>query len=511
MVLAQYIQEIQTLILSFHPLLVIETVEEERVQAILQQATEDMNLALYEWTIVQGLVQPRSTTSRWSNEYAPPNSDRPPAADNTQEPSDLLQHIEQMNSSGIFWLKDFGRHLDEPKVIRQLRDLIDGFVHNRSAIILTGDSLDIPPEIAHHAVYIDLKLPDLDELNQATKDTLRVLKMRHRKQIDLPEDDMKNLVRSLSGMTLQQARQVLAYAAFEDGKLNASDVQLILKRKAQVIREESVLEYFPASSVKTELGGFSGLKNWLSHARVGYSPKAKALNLQGPKGILIVGIQGCGKSLAAKAIARAWRIPLLKLEAGRLFDKYVGESEKNFRQAVTLAESMAPAVLWIDEIEKGFSNSGSEGDGGLSQRMFGFFLTWMQEKSEEVFVVATANDISKIPPELLRKGRFDEIFFVDLPNAEQRLSILKIHLRQHKQSGDALDLDALVNATAGFSGAELEQVVITTLYHSLYRKKAPDTDLYLQQAKAIIPLSVSRREDIQLLRDLAKERFVSAQ
>jgi hypothetical protein len=392
-----------------------------------------------------------------------------------------------------------------------LRDLIDEFVHSRSAIVMTGNNLEIPPEISHNAVYFDLKLPSIDELSQATKDALRVLKMRHRKQIDLPDDDMNNIVRSLSGMTLQQARQVLAYAAFEDGKLDASDVQLILKRKAQVIREESVLEYFPASSFKTELGGFSGLKSWLGYAKVGYSDQAKSFNIQGPKGILIVGIQGCGKSLAAKAIARAWKIPLLKLEAGRLFDKYVGESERNFRQAVTLAESMAPAVLWIDEIEKGFSNSCSEGDGGLSQRMFGFFLTWMQEKSEEVFVVATANDISQIPPELLRQGRFDEIFFVDLPGAEERLSILKIHLRQHKQPWDSLDLGALVDATEGFSGAEIEQVVITTLCHALYHQRRTDTDSYVKQARSIIPLSISRREDVQLLRNLAKERFVSAQ
>ena len=224
---------------------------------------------------------------------------------------------------------------------------------------------------------------------------------------------------------------------------------------------------------------------------------------------MIVGMQGCGKSLAAKAIAREWRLPLLKLDASQLYDKYVGESEKNFRQAIRMAESMVPTVLWIDEIEKSFSTNNSDSDGGLSRRLFGSFLTWLQEKSEEVFVVATANTISQIPPELLRKGRFDEIFFVDLPECKERLEILKIHLLRRKQVPEGLDLDALVKAMEGFSGAEIEQVVIASLYRALYLQKPLDTALLLEAIKATIPLSVSRREDLQQLRAIAQERFVS--
>ena len=310
-------------------------------------------------------------------------------------------------------------------------------------------------------------------------------------------------------MTQRQARQVLGYAAFEDGRLSLEDVRGIIRRKVQVIRQESLLEYFPDDEIQTNLGGFAGLKTWLNQVQMGFSPQAKAWNLQAPKGILIVGIQGCGKSLTAKVIAKVWKMPLLKLDAGRLYDKYVGESEKNLRQAVQVAESMAPSILWIDEIEKGFSSSDGSSDGGLSRRLFGFFLTWMQEKTKEVFVIATANDISQIPPELLRKGRFDEIFFVDLPDKQERLGILKIHLSQRKQAFDRFDFNQLVYATKGFSGAEIEQAIVTALYRALYLRRMLDTDLLLEQIAATIPLSVSRRETIEHLRTIAQERFVS--
>jgi SpoVK/Ycf46/Vps4 family AAA+-type ATPase len=338
---------------------------------------------------------------------------------------------------------------------------------------------------------------------------VRILSQKHRTQIELQEQDGDRLVQALSGMTIRQARQVLAYAALEDGKLTACDVDRIVHRKAQIIREGGVLEYFPLQENRAELGGFAGLKQWLARAEVGFSEAAKALNLQPPKGILIVGIQGCGKSLAAKAIAQQWKMPLLKLDAGRLYDKYVGESEKNFRQAIKLAESMAPSVLWIDEIEKSLGASDGDQDDGLSRRMFGSFLTWMQEKSQQVFVVATANDISRIPPEMLRKGRFDEIFYVDLPDVEERTNILNIHLSLRKQDPSQFDMAALLQETEGFSGAEIEQVVISALYRALYLQRPLNTELLIQEIDSTIPLSVSRREHLEALRAIAKDRFVS--
>ncbi len=510
MSLAVTARDLQTLILSFHPVIVIETVEEERVYTLLKNATQEMDIPLFDWSLTQGLVRsPGTFDAPWVNEYAPPGTNKPAAIGNTAEPLAVLKHIEDMTIKAVFWLKDFARHLEDAENVRQFREVAQLFSQKRSALVLTGDDIQLPREVAHDAVFFDLKLPERDELAQTVTKVIRTLERKHRTKVDLQEQERQTLVQSLCGMTLKQARQVLAYAALEDGKLTARDVERILHRKAQVIRSGGVLDYFPVANNQLELGGFAGLKQWLARAQVGFTSQARQLNLNPPKGILIVGIQGCGKSLAAKAIAREWKMPLLKLDAGRLYDKYVGESEKNFRQAIALAESMAPTVLWIDEIEKSLGASSADSDGGLSRRMFGSFLTWMQEKSQEVFVVATANDLSPIPPEMLRKGRFDEIFFVDLPNLQERGAILRIHLMRHQQHPNQFDLPTLLEAMEGFSGAEIEQVVIAALYRALYLQQPLDTTLLLKEIRSTIPLSVSRREHLQALRAIAKDRFVS--
>lgn len=510
MPLSVSVRNIQTLVQAFHPIVVIETVEEERVLELLQAATKDMSMPLFQWSIANGLSKTQDSFSApWNNQYAPPGSLKSSPLENTTEPTDVLKHISGLSIQAVFWLKDFGKHLDDVAVARQLREVAQDFSLNRCAIVITGENVSLPSDIAHDAVFYDLKLPERDELYKVVSQTVKSLQNRNRISIELQEEDVRSLVQALSGMTLKQARQVVAYAALEDGKLCTHDISRILHRKAQLINEGGLLDYLPMDEETIDVGGFSGLKRWLAEAKVGFSPQAQALNLPAPKGILIVGIQGCGKSLAAKNIARSWRMPLLKLDAGRLYNKYVGESEKNFRQAITLAESMAPTVLWIDEIEKSFGGSSGETDGGLSQRMFGSFLTWMQEKSHEVFVVATANDISRIPPELLRKGRFDETFFVDLPNAQERADILGIHLTRRRQDPMKFDMPALVAATDGFSGAEIEQAVISSLYHALYLKKLPTTELMLEKIKMMIPLSVSRREDLHRLRAIAQESFIS--
>ena len=509
----QSIRHIQTLVKSFHPLLVIETVEEERVQGLLQEATQDINLLLFEWSAAQGLTRsPGSQRGRWVNEYAPPGGAMKQAAiEDTADPLKALKHIQGLNQRGMYWLKDFATHLEEATVARQLRELTQLFSKNQASIVLSGYGVSLPPELAHDAVYVDLKLPGPDELQQVVREVLRSRQPRGQSPSALVDTDLTALVNALEGMTLNQARQTIAYAAIEDGKLTDDDLDRILHRKAQMIREGGVLEYFPARSQKPlKLGGFAGLKQWLKKAQMGFTPEAQELNLPSPKGILIVGVQGCGKSLAAKTIAQAWKRPLLKLDAGRLYDKYMGESERNFRQAIALAESMAPAVLWIDEIEKSFSAAGSgDADGGLSKRLFGTLLTWMQEKSQDVFVIATANDLSNVPPELLRKGRFDEVFFVDLPTEQERGAILQTHLFKHNQVPRQFDFSALVQATAGFSGAEIEQVVIAALYHALYLKRPLDTALLLETIKSTVPLSVSRREEVEQLRAMAQDRFVS--
>ncbi|MCU1349515.1 MAG: putative ATPase, family, partial [Acidobacteria bacterium] len=258
--------------------------------------------------------------------------------------------------------------------------------------------------------------------------------------------------------------------------------------KGEMIERGGILEFFPVEENTFEIGGFARLKSWLESARVGFSEEARALNLDAPKGVLLVGVQGCGKSLAAKFIAREWELPLLKLDAGRLYEKYVGESEKNFRRATAMAEAMAPVILWIDEIEKAFAQATSgDADGGLSQRLFGAFLTWLQEKKEGVFVVGAANDLTRLPPELLRKGRFDEIFFVDLPTRDDRKNILTIHLGLRKQDPAQFDLNRLADVTEGFSGAEIEQAVISSMYRALQRRTRPSTETILEAVQSTVP------------------------
>jgi hypothetical protein len=488
------IHDIKTLILSFHSVIVMETVEEERVQSLLQAVADELRLPLYEWSVARGLVRCPNT----------------PVSLGTTQPKVLLEYLEKCKVEAIFLLKDFDRHLKDPSLARKFREVSQQFTKTCSTIVLCGTSVQLPRDITHSVVHYTIQLPGVQELYQVFKAVVHSLRQTHRIQVQLTSQDLEQLLKALSGMTLNQARQVLVYAGIVDGKLAPADIKRVLERKAQMIREGGLLEYYPEEDNTYQLGGFTKLKSWLKRAQIGFTREARSLNLHPPKGILLVGIQGCGKSLAAKAIAREWKLPLLKLDAGSLYNKYIGESEKNFRQAIALAESMAPVVLWIDEIEKGFGNGGdSQADGGLSRRLFGTFLTWLQEKRHEVFVVATANDLSTLPPELLRKGRFDEIFFVDLPTPEEREEIFKIHLSLRQQNCQCFDLVQLVAASDGFGGAEIEQAVIAGLYRSLYEKQPLSTELLIEELQGTIPLSVSRREDVERLQRLARERFVS--
>ena len=427
----------------------------------------------------------------------------------TAEPMNLLSSLHQMDTQAIFLLKDFARFTSDHTVARQLREVSQRFSKNRATLVLTGEAVHLPPEIEHNVVYYHMELPGRNELRKVLDTVLHSLVQANRIKILLDGKGREELVSALSGMTLNQARQTIAFAALKDGKFSKEAIKDVLERKAQAIRESGLLEYFPVEDNRFQLGGFDRLKKWLLRAQTGFSREAQALNLPAPRGILLVGVQGCGKSLAAKVIARQWAVPLVKLDAGRLFEKYIGESEKNFRKAIALAESMAPVVLWIDEIEKAMTPGGSEADGGLGRRIFGSFLTWLQEKQQTVFVVATANDLSILPPELLRKGRFDEIFFVDLPTAEEREAIVRTHLKLRRQDPQQFDLFRLIEATEGFSGAEIEQVMIAALYRGLHLKQALDTELLLKEIGETVPLSISRREDLQRLRETARGRFVS--
>ncbi len=500
----QSVHDLRGLVRSFHSLIAVETVEEERVREIVREVAAELGIPLFEWSVTTGFRRGHGT-----------------AIGNTFEALDMLRHVDDLRTDAIYLLKDLAPHLSKPEACRALRELAEKMAHTQSAIILTGDPIDLPRDVDAMTVRFELKLPDESERRQSIRGVVEAMKARQPVRVDLSREDVVRLVQALAGLTLHQTRRVIAQAILEDGQLSPLDIEHVVRWKGEIIERGGILEFFPAEHNAFELGGFARLKKWLEQARIGFTPEARAVNLTPPKGVLFVGVQGCGKSLAAKFIARQWQLPLLKLDAGRLYEKYVGESEKNFRRATAMAEAMAPVVLWIDEIEKAFaSGTSADADGGLSQRLFASFLTWLQEKKEGVFVVGAANDVQRMPPELLRKGRFDEIFFVDLPTREERMQIIEIHLRMRKQDPALFDVGAIADATEGFSGAEIEQAVIAALYKALTLRSAATksqvssgseallmTSELLEAVQSTVPLSVSRREDINRLREMARGRF----
>ena len=484
------VHELKTLISSLHPVVTIDSSEEERIDGLLRALAAEMRLPLFTWTITRGLQR----------------VDGQGTIHGTANPLTLLRHLGTLTVEGIFHLKDLQPHLADPPTIRAFKEAAHVFTRNRSIIVLSGEGA-LPCDLARLAVPLRLQLPGRDELKQLLHRVLHGLKTKHPFEVTLGTEGLEQVVQALSGLTLNQARQAIAWAVLSDGKLSAEDVPALVKRKGEAIQDGGLLEFYPPGENAFELGGFERLKAWLDRAHVGFGSEARALGLDPPRGVLIVGVQGCGKSLAAKAIARTWQQPLLKLDAARLYDKYIGETEKNLRKAVDVAEAVAPIVLWIDVIENGFA-AGGEADGGVSKRMLGTFLTWLQERRANVFVAATANDLSTLPPEFLRKGRFDEIFFVDLPDAGEREAIFRIHLGVRRQDPASLDIASLAQAAEGFSGAEIEQAVIASLYRALHQKTPLTSALVAEELRQTVPLSVSRREDIERIRHAARGRFV---
>ncbi len=490
---ATTLHDLKLLVLSFHPVIAFDTVEEERVEAIADQLGKELNLPVFVWTLGRGLVRKPTAHPTLTTETA----------------EGVMAHLRAIQVDAIFLLKDFARHLTDPAVCREFRNAANAMSRTAASMWISGAGHSFPPDAEASVIHHSLALPSKKELGDVVMAVVRSLRDRAQAKVEISRDDLDRLLGALSGLTIAQARQAVARSILEDGKLSVDDIARVLDEKATLIARGGLLEYFPAEDNAWQLGGFENLKRWLDRAKVGFSEAAKELNLHAPRGILMVGVQGCGKSLAAKFTARAWGMPLLKLDAGRLYDKYHGESEKNLRRAIALAEAMAPCVLWIDELEKSFASFGSsELDSGTSQRIFATLLTWMQEKKQPVFLVATANDVFRLPPELMRKGRFDELFFVDLPDAGERETIFRIHLTRRKQDASAFDLAQLVATSEGMSGAEIEQAVVSSLYGALHEQRTLDTSALARELAATVPLSVTRAEDIAKLRELAEGRFV---
>jgi hypothetical protein len=491
------VEELRLLIKSRHPILYVETHEEERLIRLLAVCCAELKRAFFTWSVTQGLFR----YGFGSGVYE------------TAEPMKALRHIRTATIPAVYLLRDFQPYLEQPEIVRALRDLGERGESDPLTVVLSAPSVELPVELRKLAARFRLALPGRVEIRRAVFETLLDMSRNVRFRNTLSEEELEQFVGNLRGLTLSEVHRVVSRCVLDDNVLDAADIPKALEAKRERVEEAGILEFYEVGREVSPLGGLRNLKAWLERARAGYSPKARALGLSPPRGVMFVGVQGCGKSLAAKTIARAWRVPLVRLDPGRLFDKYIGESEKRLREALDAAEAVAPVVLWIDEIEKAFAGSGSssDADAGLSRRLFGTFITWLQEKTAPVFVAATANDLSAVPPELLRKGRFDEIFFIDLPDEEERGEIFSIHLRRRQQDPARFDLPALVAASEGFSGAEIEQAVVSSLYGLLAEGGSElATRHLLAELARTVPLSRSRAEDVAALRAYAHDRFVPA-
>jgi SpoVK/Ycf46/Vps4 family AAA+-type ATPase len=357
-----------------------------------------------------------------------------------------------------------------------------------------------------------MPLPDTQEIERIVRRSFNELKKYADVKVSITPDDFARFISSLRGLTRMEIGQVVAEALLGNDRFCAEDIDRAIDRKRQKLGETGVLEYMHPPAKPPKIGGMVALRDWLTKRQRAFTPEAREFGLETPRGMLMLGVQGCGKSMMARYVAAAWSMPLLRMSVGALYDKYVGESEKHLRQAFQIAEVMAPCVLWIDEIEKAFASSsaGADADGGLSKRMFGQLLTWMQDHDQPVFIVATANDIKALPPELMRKGRFDEIFFVDLPGPEARRRILEIHLTKRKRDPKVFNLDALVEACNGFSGAEIEQAIVAALYTAFSDGTDLTSEHLLSELNTTQPLSVTMAEKVSALRNWAKDRCVLA-
>jgi len=488
-------KQLALLVNSSYPIIYLETWEEARATEILALVAEDLGVPLYVWTLTEGLARAGGAPIY-----------------NTQHPEQALATVGSIRSDALFLLKDFHKHLDDDVIVRKLRDLAQEFRRARRAVVISAPVVTIPVELEKDAARFTLSLPDESELEQVASATIRDLERRHVLRMELAPESMLQLARALRGMTQEEARRVLTQAVLESGSVDLVTIDRIRCARSKLIKDQGVLEFLEPAEAMEAVGGLANLKAWLEKRRGAFSPEAARYGLDPCKGILIFGVQGCGKSLCAKAVAREWNIQLLRFDSSSLFDKYIGESEKKLRRSLQVAEAVAPAALWIDEIEKMFPAAAlsSDADAGLSLRLFGTFLTWMQEKKAPVFIVATCNDISSLPPEFLRKGRFDEIFFVDLPDAAARQNIFSIHLRRRNLNPAAFDLKRLAEAAEGFSGAEIEQAVKSALYSAFTQKQPLSTDMILHELQSTYPLSVTMGERIESLREWARPRAVPA-
>ncbi len=464
-------------------LIVFVTSEEERALQAVKSVCERTRRRCLTWDVAEGF-------QLLTGAGALPSARDPMAA---------LEQIDKSEDSAVFVLKDFHEIWPNPQIKRKLRGLVQRLKFSQKSIIVTTPEGEIPEELKDEAVLVEFPLPNAPELEEVLNKLTQTPGVR----VNLTSLGREKLIQAALGLTASQAHRVFAKAIVSGGVLDDRDIDLVTEEKKQIIRESEALEFYAALESPDDVGGLDVLKNWLRLRERAFTQEARDYGLPAPKGIALIGIPGTGKSLTAKMIGGLWRLPLLRLDAGALFGSLVGESEERVRRALKLAETVAPCIIWIDEMEKALAHGGL--DSGTSTRVFGTILTWMQEKTAPCFVVATANDISSLPPELLRKGRFDEIFFLDLPTQEERRQIVAVHLRKRARFPENFDLDRLASESAGYVGAEIEQAIIDAMYVGFNADREFTTEDISAALKRQVPLSVSQRETIGALRNWLRE------
>jgi SpoVK/Ycf46/Vps4 family AAA+-type ATPase len=484
-------EELSVLVQAQYPLIYLVTSEEERAeQTIAVIAQMKPTRRVFIWTVTHGIVeygQPRNVTQH-----------------NTVSPEAAIEWVIRQREPGLFVFKDMHPFIDSPAVTRWLRDAIASFKETNKTVILMSPVQTIPIELEKEVAVLDYPLPDLPELNQVLTQQLELTRNKRP-----TTETREKLLKAALGLTKDEAEKVYRKAQVTTGRLTEAEVDIVLSEKKQLIRRNGILEYIEEDETLDSVGGLEELKHWLRQRSNAFTERAREYGLPQPKGMLILGVPGCGKSLIAKTTSRLWGLPLLRLDMGRVYDgSMVGRSEANLRNALKTAESISPVILFIDEIDKAFAGStgSADSDGGTSSRIFGSFLTWMQEKSSPVFVMATANRVERLPGEFLRKGRFDEIFFVDLPTPDERKEIFRIHISKRHRELERFDIDQLVKVCEGFSGAEIEQALIAAMYEAFAQEREFTQLDIIAAMRATLPLSKTMSEQVTALRDWARQR-----
>ena len=490
-------RDLELILRSRTPIVVIETEDEARILQMLQSiavsGAAGAHLPLFRWSVTDGLQRQDIVLE--------------PQRMNSQ-PVDVLKHIRAVAKPGVYILLDFHPFLDDPLHVRLIKDICIQHADVHRQIILLSHKIDLPTELEPYSARVELALPD----EHARKSIIQRVadewsEEHHGSRVQADPKAYKMLVQNLAGLTYRDTEKLARNAIWVDGAITYSDLPDVMKAKYELLNRGGALHFEYDTTRFNDVGGLSRLKGWLTQRKAAFRRESDAAHLDAPKGILLIGIQGCGKSLAAKATAGVFGVPLLRLDMASLYDKYHGETERKLRDSLKTADVMSPCVLWIDEIEKGLAGRG--GETGTTQRVLGTFLTWMAEKKSHVFVVATANDISALPPELVRKGRFDEIFFVDLPDSQIRESIFEIHLKNRDLDPTHFQLSQLAAAADGFSGAEIEQAIVSALYAAHAKKQTLNTQHLLDELQQTRPLSVVMSEKLSALRNWAQGRTVS--